>query len=171
MDEIITLVSSDGTEFRTSVGTLSDNFTYFQGLFNSTWVETSMKRVVFPLFDKRIISSLIAYSCDKKVFCVDFFYIDFEEYLFFTSYFGAESLLHSCVWTRVVWYEEVMEKSDRYTQEDLLNYTSETIYLLEKYNVCCFIPLTGYQYYIRFLKAQKRKCLKIIYKHRNVCVM
>ena len=168
MVETITLVSSDKIEFIGNIVALADSFTYFQGLSNSPWSETAMKRISFSDFDNRTISLLIEYSKDKKRFLVNFNNINFEEYLHFTTYFGSRGLLIRCV------FYKIRELSVYRREEFLKHITSKNpdhyyvtrvrkiINLLVKYNVRCLVLPPIYWRCRNLLECERRRVIRLI---------
>ena len=165
MSEIITLISSEGTEFRGAIDVLIENYTYFQSIFNSTWVETLENSVSFIFFDNRVISTIVAFASGENGFCVNFDDIGFEEYLLFSTYFGSPRLVQQCMYCKYLelrlYHREELQKYINPKDVDLIlrglqSYRSrrvqEIIDLLEKYNVCNFLDETDYKRYIRTLE-------------------
>ena len=177
MSEIITLISCDGTEFVADIRALVDNYTFFQGVFNSTWTETLTNRISFTLFDKRIISSLVAYSLDKKADFINFSDIDFEEYLFFTTYFGSSSLLTRCI------FRKIRELSFQRTGElqklvksggSVSGYVfrvREIIDLVKKYNTSSFLSAINYERCMNLLDTERIMTIFILSNEKtiNIC--
>ena len=177
MSEIITLISCDGTEFVADIRALVDNYTFFQGVFNSTWTETLTNRISFTLFDKRIISSLVAYSLDKKADFINFSDIDFEEYLFFTTYFGSSSLLTRCI------FHKIRELSFQRTGElqklvksggSVSGYVfrvREIIDLVKKYNTSSFLSAINYERCMNLLDTERIMTIFILSNEKtiNIC--
>ena len=177
MSEIITLISCDGAEFVADIRALVDNYTFFQGVFNSTWTETLTNRISFTLFDKRIISSLVAYSLDKKADFINFSDIDFEEYLFFTTYFGSSSLLTRCI------FRKIRELSFQRTGElqklvksggSVSGYVfrvREIIDLVKKYNTSSFLSAINYERCMNLLDTERIMTIFILSNEKtiNIC--